>query len=196
MPTPKSRVDTLIGVVASHGLYHDKTRKLVRKYVDAGFVDATLEATTRSLLSLGFLNGSMPTNAGKKTPRVEHAARDAAMALAAEYMANRGYLVPRCISTGGLIQRILDLWKSTWAAPIPPGPELKSSEGLDARMCLAAQLVATSVKLHTDREERRGETIYVLAEEDFEGFCRSAVKAVMRAFNEAEDANHELIHAR
>jgi len=188
------RRDSLAAILKGSGLRSHSATRLLRKLCDAGEVQLALEAVAEVLLLEAQASGAAPINAGVISKDFALAAEGALHDVAREYL-NSGTVLFRFVPVSSLHAELCKQWIQRAAPPIPQEIVIKGTMS-DPEIQDRLTVVALRMRqLLFEHGEPSGDAL-TLPLESMEGLCRGIANALFLAFQNPNEANHELIHGR
>jgi hypothetical protein len=189
------------GVFRAKGVLSAEVQKVVRLHCERGNAQEMIEKVADYLVANGIVTGKIPPNAGVKSRDLLERTEHAMISEAEQYHLKGGVLTAKgYVSITGLVAEMAKQWIRSFAAPIPTEYNIK---GTLKDPEIQDRLTIVSIKLQELLKEKgvlsggmTDETCdqLILKTDDLEGICRRAAVEMFRAFNEPNEANHEIIH--
>jgi hypothetical protein len=189
------------GVLRAKGALAAEVQRIIRAHCEKGNAAGVTVILAEYLLSSGMSRGEIPLNAGIRTGELLERAEEAILRIVNAYHDAGGVLTARgFVSILGLAAEMAKQWISGFAAPIPVETVIKGTLS-DPEIQDRLTVVALKVRqlLLSEGDLRGGMTddtcdALELKVEDLEGICRRAAIAMFLAFQNPNEANHEIIH--
>lgn len=197
----EQRRDSLASVLKGLGLRNASSVRLLKKLCDAGEVQLAVEAVAEVLLLDSLSTRVVPANAGVISKDLALAAEAALYDVALKYLSS-GTVLFRFVPASSLHAELCKQWIQRAAPPIPQEIVIKgtlSDPEIQDRLTVVAlrmrQLLLEQGELSGGMTDETCDTL-ILPLESMEGLCRGIANALFLAFQNPNEANHELVHGR
>jgi hypothetical protein len=193
----------LLGLLAAKGRLSVETQKIVRLLCHDGRVLEVINTLAEHFVDQGMVNGRLPVNAGELTDELRELFTAAAAGIVKEYKDGGGYVLARGFAAElALVNAMLASWEKTFRAPIPVTRRLEAKMTLDElndRACVAAlavreRLVELQRRGFIYPREHNGEVGIFIPTADLSFVIPDIVKATLKAFDDPNAAQSELLH--
>jgi hypothetical protein len=186
------------GVFRAQGVLGADAQRLVRMHCERGNVQEMVEKVADAVLADAIAKGRVPPNAGVKTKDLLERTEAALYVEVESYHAKGGILTAKgFVSIQGLVAEMAKQWLRGFAPPIPTETVVKgtlSDPEIQERLTVVALKLRKLILMNSNVLPDPSLAGYHIPEEKLEGLCTSAAVAMFMAFQEPNEANHEIIH--